>query len=542
MTRVLTGTRTTLSTRTRITRSSLVSRTNQIANPSTLVVDNFINTNSTSLSSHTPDKVQSGGWTQTNASSFYIQSNTCQPNRYTNGDLAYIEVNTNNYTINCNLTPFNFNANAGNPGLVFRYIDSNNYWYAYIDAANGILVIYSITGGVATEQSYSRFTRNVTFLSGKSIAIQVDCINQNMTFWVNGSEQFTLTSGINLAGTKVGIYLNVASSPSSKCSWSSFSVTPFAGSYIAWPLYTENSVSSPVIALGAGGSWEAEDINDPSVQFDSANSRWIMAYTGNPNVTNVQALGIAYATNLLGPWTKEASNPVYNGTTGAGGINGGLLRYNNKWYYYFGNNGATTIDLLTSTDLLTWTSQGTVLSGTSGSWDSGGVFDAFVRLKADGTTIELWYGGISGGVFQLGFATSTNGTTFTKSSLNPVFKDQPFSLGTIGEPCAWVPSGQEGRQWLISYDGATYDNPNNRFIIQAFTFDAMQTWHYRVNALTAQGSGWESIQVFDSDMITDTNNNMYMFHSGAAIAGHGLELNSQIGVAQTNYTVIRIVR
>lgn len=39
-------------------------------------------------------------------------------------------------------------------GVVYRYVDANNYWRAFADAANGQIVLEKVVGGVATEVAW----------------------------------------------------------------------------------------------------------------------------------------------------------------------------------------------------------------------------------------------------------------------------------------------------------------------------------------------------------------------------------------------------
>jgi predicted GH43/DUF377 family glycosyl hydrolase len=363
-------------------------------------------------------------------------------------------------------------------------------------------------------------------------------MKENITLWLNGNEITTLTSSLNSNGTKVGIYLKKSNSPASKPSWTNFKVTEFKGVYISWPQFKEITTSAPAVALGTGGSWEDSDINDPSVAYDSDNTRYVMAYTGyKVGDANVQKMGIAYATNILGPWTKEATNPVLLPDAGdTFNMNGGLVKFGATWYYYYGSSaGGVNISCATSSDLLTWTKQGVVLQGAGGSvWDATSTFDVFARVTQDGLTVQLWYAGSnSNGVQGFGLATSTDGLTFARSSINPIFGVQAFSGGNFGEIDVFVPTGQEGKVYLVTFDGSNYNLAGasaTRYLVQALSYNGMKSWHFRTLALSA-GTGWESTQVFDPSTIV-VGNTLYLFHSGSDTTGSALGLNTQIGIAQ----------
>lgn len=515
-----------------------------IVEPAVYIHDDFDDTDSTAISSHTPNVEVGGGWSQTDPTSFYILGNKLVPNRYVDGDKAVIEVGNSNYIIESLMQPYNLGTTRGNTGLVFRYVDANNYWYFYCESDTQDVSIVKVVDGVAYEemiQHFRYFNKTIPLL------VKIACIRQQIILTLNGEEIVTITSSAHRHATKAGIYLGVENAPVLKPNWISFEVRPFVGQYIDWPNYTENlQAASPIIALGAGGQWDDTDINDPSVQWDADNSRYVMAYTGNPG-DSVQKLGIATATNLLGPWTKHASNPVLDSDPGdINGMNGGLIKFKGLWYYYFGKSTGLILHVATSPDLITWTQQGVVLQGTPGTWDSGGTYDAYARVSEDGNTIELWYIGKATGLgSHIGFATSKNGLNFTKNATNPVITLRPFGSTNIGEPCVFVPPGYEGKQKLVCFHASRFTAPTKRFLVEALTLDNCKTWHYRIIDVTQltglAGTGWQGVQNFDPDYIQDAEGALHLFYGAADVLGSTLDLNIQIGVIKTLLPVRKIV-
>lgn len=514
---------------------------NSSINSNPIIQDLFTDTNGTAISAHTPNFRPNGNaWSQTAGTSFFIQSNSLQPNRQIDGDIAIIDSGVSDLSISCDVTPFSIPNNRAYAGIVFRYSDANNFWYIFPDSDNQWVQLYQVQGGVSTE----RLHNIITLVSGNTYNIRVDCKGNNITFYFNGTEIVTYVSSFNNNATKVGVRYGKSGSPAGVCSWDNFKVLPFSGINFNWPLFSE-FVSNPILSLGAGGSWESSDINDPNVVFDSVNNRWVLLYSGyDGSVGNNQQLGLGYSTGttILGSWSKEAGNPVFSGG-GTNGQNGGIVKLGSTYYYYYGTNSASKISCATSTDLITWTGHGVVINvGAGGQWDAGGVFDAFARLRQDGVTIEVWYAAKDGSNNRaMGYATSTDGLTFTKSSGNPLISstlaNQPWagSTSTFGEPSVYVPPGREGQQYLVSFDSAQFATPGNRFISQAISLDGGSTWHYRKGGLQASGVGWESAQVFDSFVMVDSNI-MYLFHGGADTAGASLGLNIEIGVASVSYS------
>lgn len=95
------------------------------------------------------------------------------------------------------------------------------------------------------------------------------------------------------------------------------------------------------------------------------------------------------------------------------------------WYCSRDATTWTRIRYATSTDGINWTVQGTALEkGSPGSWDSQMVREPWV-IK-DGSTYKMWYSGTAAWpVFKIGYATSSDGITWTKHASNPVFTGTP---------------------------------------------------------------------------------------------------------------------
>lgn len=148
---------------------------------------------------------------------------------------------------------------------------------------------------------------------------------------------------------------------------------------------------------------------------------WYHGYTG----AGERQIGLATSTDGL-TWTKFAGNPIVTpGPAGAwdeGAVcEPNVLHVGATYFMYYshclGNGG---IGLATSSDGRTWTKYANnPVIATAAGWESsqvdwGGVYH-------DGVKFHIWYLGHSGtGGFSLGYASSTDGKTFTKSAANPV--------------------------------------------------------------------------------------------------------------------------
>jgi len=202
-----------------------------------------------------------------------------------------------------------------------------------------------------------------------------------------------------------------------------------------------------------------------------------MWYTGDDGASSSR-IGLATSTNGVN-WTKHATNPVLSPsqaweTAGiqAGSVisDGGLYK---MWYTGLDNNGVSRIGYATSSNGITWTKyEGNPVLGIGGygSWDSEDVSRPAV-IK-EGGTYRMWYTGDDGVTSRIGYATSNDGISWGRDPANPVVD--------VGQPGAWdwlqvygpsvVVVGTEYRLW---YSGGTLP-------------DAWQTGY----AVSSDGSNW----------------------------------------------------
>ena len=174
---------------------------------------------------------------------------------------------------------------------------------------------------------------------------------------------------------------------------------------------------NPVLDLGAGGAWDDNGILEASVIIENPTT-YKMWYSGHDG-SNWR---IGYATSTDGiTWAKSGSNPVVNlGTSGQydsshaylpNVINdGGTYK---MWYSM--HNGNVRTGYATSADGITWSKVGMVTDlGSTGAFDATHVYSPAV-IK-DGATYKQWYAGHDGTRWAgIGYATSANGTTWTKA-------------------------------------------------------------------------------------------------------------------------------
>jgi uncharacterized repeat protein (TIGR01451 family) len=232
---------------------------------------------------------------------------------------------------------------------------------------------------------------------------------------------------------------------------------------------------NPVLSVGAGGSWDDDDVWSPAVLKEGGTYK--MWYTGDDGSSPTQ-IGLATSTNGMN-WTKEAANPVLSPGQSweVEGVRAGSVIYDGglykMWYTGYDSGWVGRIGYATSPDGVAWTKHGSnpVLDvGASGSWEDDEVSGPTV-IK-EGGTYHMWYTGYDGMTSRIGHATSSNGTNWTKDPANPVLD--------IGPPGDWDWLGvyspnvvKVGAEYNLWYSGGTLPQ-------------AWQTGY----ALSSDGSDW----------------------------------------------------
>jgi len=191
---------------------------------------------------------------------------------------------------------------------------------------------------------------------------------------------------------------------------------------------------NPVLAVGAGSSWDDDDVWGPTVLKEG--SRYMMWYTGADGA-NPSRIGLATSTDGT-TWMKEAANPVLSpnevDSWEAKGLRVGSVIHDSglfkMWYTGLDSNGKGHTGYATSVDGVNWSkyeANPVLNAGDPGSWEDESVSRSAV-IK-DVNIYHLWYTGDDGMTQRIGHATSTDGIHWTKDPANPVFD--------IGLPGGW---------------------------------------------------------------------------------------------------------
>jgi len=115
--------------------------------------------------------------------------------------------------------------------------------------------------------------------------------------------------------------------------------------------WTKDTANNPVLEKGASG-WDRTDVGVPMVWKEG--TTWYMMYRGKPANSGGDAVGLATSTDGVS-WTKSGSNPVIEDSQGAEVW--GVIKVGSTYYAYFEGTGGTgrEIGVATSTNLTSWT-------------------------------------------------------------------------------------------------------------------------------------------------------------------------------------------
>ncbi len=218
--------------------------------------------------------------------------------------------------------------------------------------------------------------------------------------------------------------------------------------------------AGPVLPVGAGGTWDSNEVGGPSVYYDGGTYHmWYHGQDG-PCCDNLQ---IGYASSPDGiNWTKHIS-PVLSWGNGGDwdadyvGVGSVISQTGEYHMYYWGRSagGLTASGLATSTNGIDWhkyAGNPVLTTGSGGTWDE--IFASWTAVSPDGK--KLWYRGRGNSLFnvnQIGYATSVDdGITWNKNGSNPVLT--PGTAGNWGEPVVYYGPNSDGS--LL--DGFTIQN------------------------------------------------------------------------------------
>jgi|GEM_PF-1380892 len=252
----------------------------------------------------------------------------------------------------------------------------------------------------------------------------------------------------------------------------------------SWTKYNQNPLLSP------SGGWEGNS------QLFSAS----LVDTGDQFYLYYTAGGVGLATSYdCKSWTRYSGNPVRSSD-----CNPSVMKDGTTWKMWYSDSSG--VCYATSGDGKSWTTvaTGVMKYGASGAWDTG-IWS--VCVIKDGGTYRMYYTGNAANQ-QIGYATSPDGTTWTKYAGNPVLALGPGGAWDDDDvlfPCV-MKAGDEYRMWYAGHDGA-------RVAIGYATSSDGATWtRHAGNPVLSYGAGWDAYATMPT--VVQRNSTLEMMYTG----------------------------
>jgi hypothetical protein len=188
------------------------------------------------------------------------------------------------------------------------------------------------------------------------------------------------------------------------------------------------------------------------------------------------------------------------------------------WYQGYRTDGIAKIGCATSSDGITWIkneSNPVLVPGENGGWDDGGFGNFDVIF--DGIVYRMWYEGhpTPGGTTRIGFATSSDGISWTKYPGNPVMAPGPaaWESRTIQPGAVYM----NGSCYFMLYIGQGYSTPVR--VGLATSLDGLAWSKYERNPVLDVGppSSWDSDGVRASCVVRIGNTLLLYYWGGDGI-------------------------
>jgi hypothetical protein len=276
-------------------------------------------------------------------------------------------------------------------------------------------------------------------------------------------------------------------------------LTPFAvvisAPDVAWVKYPGNPIFKP-----SATGWDNTNVLAAKVLYKDMYRMW---YTGNG--TRDLRTNIGYATSPDGiTWTRYGEEPVLRYGTGweSHGVSAPSVLHeegNGIWkMWYAGRDfrGNYSIGYATSTDGTTWTkyANNPVLSPSPGGTaaDDASIVSPHVVYRSG--VYHMWYAG-RGSSNQIFYATSSDGVNWAKHPNNPVLRlggDFAWDNGEIAAPAVlWT--GARFEMWYQGYSRGTLQ----RYIGHAYSVDGANWTKDALNPVVGlEPNTWDSYSVY----------------------------------------------
>lgn len=220
-------------------------------------------------------------------------------------------------------------------------------------------------------------------------------------------------------------------------------------------------------------------------------------------------------------WVDHPDNPIYEGSYLSAVV------FDGTTYHMWASPDLTNIDHATSPDGVTWTedpANPVLTPGASGDWDDFALLAAAVIH--DGSQFRMWYDGMGDVDFKerTGYATSPDGTVWTKYENNPVMDVGPPGSwdDTVAVPTSVVVDGGTHKMWYMGFD-QNWGNGATSAIGYAESADGIAWTKYGDPVFEGSGipGSWDEDFVLDPFVILNEGTYHMWYGGGGNISNWG---------------------
>ncbi len=292
--------------------------------------------------------------------------------------------------------------------------------------------------------------------------------------------------------------------------------------------------ANPVFRPGPSGSWDDRNVYAAKV-IDVGNG-YLMWYTGNGVTSASPRIGYAWSYDGIN-WTRHPAPVLSPGNSGwdSKGVSApSVLKKDGLWHMWYAGKDLSRygIGYATSSDGITWTKypNNPVLTASAEGADDADIVSPHVLFQ--GGIFHMWYAG-RGDSNQIFYATSPDGVHWTKHANNPVLHlggDYEWDNGEIAAPSV-IWTGARFEMWYQGYSRGTLQ----RYLGHAVSPDGIIWSKDALNpVLGLEPNTWDGYSVYYPSVVLRGDGQLMLWYQGEA----GENQQKQLGLAIFNLNAV----
>jgi hypothetical protein len=291
--------------------------------------------------------------------------------------------------------------------------------------------------------------------------------------------------------------------------------------------------SSPVTAVSGHPTNDESTLSEPNVIYEAGAQvlsgtvykMWVRGGWDTPHLNYYESTdGVS--------WTAYGSNPLLTNV-----VLPFVFKDGSTYYLYYAPTVNTQYDMRTSSDGITWSAATTSILaiGSAGAWDDSVFGNLFVWKESANDWRMIYEAKRAGGAWHLGYATSSDGTSWSKSGSNPVLNE----TGSNGGP--FIYKDAAGTYWMWTQRAISGELPTDiaRYSSTNLTSWTRNPYNYVLTRTSIGGNGSDNGQFADITMLTVGDQTYAWF--GATTDGTASSGNMSIALAIARLPLAQLV-